>query len=63
MNKCKCKKTFKNSRIEFLLNSMYDYYLIPVSYWYPQIVRIYTDAFSFVNMSHNEFNEYFNSDE
>ncbi len=61
MNKCICKKNYKNSQIEFLLNSVYDYAIIPVTFWYPQIVRIYTDSFSFVNMPHNEFKKYFNT--
>ena len=60
MEKCKCKKPFKNNRVEFLLDSEYEYNVVPVTYWYPQLVRIYNDAFSFVNMTRNEFIEFFN---
>jgi hypothetical protein len=60
MKKCTCKKTFKTEGAEFVLNSEYRYDLVPVTYWYPQLIRIYIDPFSFVNMSHTEFTEYFN---
>ena len=60
MNKCKCKKPFKSSKVEFMLDSEYEYNVIPVTYWYPQLVRIYTDAFSFVNLTRKAFNEFFN---
>ncbi len=60
MKKCTCKKPFKNNRVEFMLNSEYEYNVVPVTYWYPQLVRIYTDPFSFINLSRNDFIEFFN---
>lgn len=54
-----CIKPLKTTRVEFILNSVYEYDMVPVTYWYPQMIRIYTDPFSFVNMSSNEFSEYF----
>lgn len=60
MNKCKCTKSFKSSNVEFKLDSEYEYNVIPVTYWYPQLVRIYSDAFSFVNLTLKDFTNFFN---
>ena len=57
--KCKCLKDYRDGRIHFKADEIYEYKAVPTSSRYPPVYRIYNGNYGQKVFSYNEFKSFF----
>jgi hypothetical protein len=59
--KCRCIKNYNDGFVNFKKNELYEYMIIPTSFRYPVVYKIFNSTYKYKNFTYSEFNEYFRS--
>ncbi len=57
--KCRCIKNYNDGQVNFKLNELYEYMIMPTSFRYPVVYMIFNGTHKYKNLTYSEFNEYF----